>query len=244
MRNQKGTAIFTALFITALVSAIAIALAAYQRVDIHRTEQLVRSAEIHEYSQGAIYWAIAVLKNPSLKPDDESTKWPIAIPTTLIQQGQATISADLEYMNKSRFNLNKLADNAELPNFIELLNNTQHEFPQGWAEEVVKHIQAWITKAESPYEENYLAQNPPYRMAHQPMLSVAEFRLIEGVDAKQFNVLEPLLIAYEVDSGQYFLLRSQITLRDQELQTFSLLQRSESSGKVSVSLVWQMIGSY
>jgi len=244
MFNQKGTAIFTALFMVAIVSAISVALISYQRLDIFRTQQMITADRANQYTQGALYWAVGELKNPGLVPSSPSIKWPKTIPATLIQSQQGVIEAELDYYNP-RFNLNSLKQSGQVTKFIEVVNGATGEFPAGWAEEVSKHIRAWISASGSEYAETYLSQAPPFRMAKQPMISVSELRLIEGVSAQQYEGLAPLLSVYpEGGDEDYFLLHTTVTLGDQQQENYALLQRRFSQGKVVIKLIWQVLGAH
>ncbi len=233
MYKQKGTALFTALLMVSIVSAIAVSLALSQRVDIYRTQQLVRSIEAEEYTKSSIYWAISVLQNPSFNPDDEKQVWPVVFNNEGLQ-------AQLDYYNK-RFDLNSLKKSEQMQTFQELVKKTEQQFPEGWALTVANQVQEWISKATFNVADPYLLLSPPYRMAHQPMQSVSEFRLIEGVSAEDFQVLAPFL---SVSNGlQSFLLKTIVNKEDLELITYSLLQRNDSGGKVVVQLLWQTRGT-
>lgn len=239
-KRQKGTAIFTALLMVSIVSAITVALALSQRVDIYRTQQLVRSIEAEEYSKGAVYWAISVLQDPDLNPNDGNKTWPIVLEPTLLSKDNVVINGQLEFYKK-RFDLNSLKKSEQKVPFLELVKKTNFQFPDGWATEVADHVQQWVSKATIEVADPYLLLSPPYRMAHQPMVSVSECRLLEGVSGEYFEILAPFLSAS--GEGESFLLKTTVTIEDLELETYSLLQRSVSGGKVAINLLWQTRGT-
>ena len=243
MRNQRGTVIFTALFMVAIISSISVALITFQRLDIMRARQIVTTEQAQQYSYGAIYWAISVLKNPALVATAEPTKWPKTIPATLLQGAQGAITAELDYYN-NRFNLNELVKAQKITELAKIIQNAGLDFPKDWANEVGQQIMAWINTQESKYDENYLSHDPPYRMAHMPMVSVSELRLIEGVSAEQYEMISPLLSAFTVNSPEKFLLHTTVQISDQQLQMYALLQRSISQGKVEVQTLWQVFNTF
>lgn len=243
MLREKGTAIFTALFMVAIVSAISIALIAYQRIDVMRTRQIVVSTQAEQYSYGAIYWAISVLKNPALVASADSTQWPKTIPPTLLEDMPGAITAELDFYN-NKFNLNELTSSEKIPDFVKVIKDAGIDISDAWINDVGAQIIAWTNQKESPYDDNYLSRNPPYRMAHKTFSSVSELRLIEGVSAEQFEMLAPLFSAYPPNSPDKFLLYSIVQLDDQQLQMYALLQRSVSQGKVEVQTLWQVFGTF
>lgn len=240
MHNQKGTAIFTALLMVSIASAIAVTLALSQRIDVYHSTQLVRTIEAEEYVDASVFWAISVLFDPNLNPNDENTAWPINLPSTLFTQQNMRISAKLEFYNK-KFDLNSLDKSEQFAPFLQLVKNIQQNFSDEWATAVANNVQQWITKATLETSDQYLFLKPPYRTAHQFMQSISEFRLIDGVSAEHFMVLSPYLSA--TNSGECFLLSTSVSIGDLELDTYTLLQRAVSDGKVVIKLLWQTRGT-
>lgn len=240
MHNQKGTAIFTALLMVSIVSAIAVTLAMSQRIDIYRSTQLVRSIEAEEYADGAVFWAKSVLFDPNLNPNDENAAWPIILPATLLTQPNVRITGKLEFYNK-KFDMNSLKKSEQMAPFLQLVKNTNFAFPEGWASIVANNVQQWISNATIETADEYLLLNPPYRTAHQPMVSVSELRLIDGVNAEYFVALAPYISA--TNGGECFLLSTTVNIEDVEIDIYTLLQRAVSGGKVAVKLLWQTRGT-
>lgn len=112
-QNIQGTAIFMALLIIAIVSAIAITLSRFQQLDIRRTNLMLTSEQAYLYAQGVEYWArgrliLELQRNQAANATQPITTWPIVLPPTRIADGQGTIMGSIQDA-QGLFNLNNLA---------------------------------------------------------------------------------------------------------------------------------------
>lgn len=105
--KSRGTAIFMALLMIAIVAAIAVTLARLQRIDIRRTQMMITSEQGYLYAQGVVDWGISALESDLKSPlPDES--WPLVLPSTPTPDGQGRISGILQDA-EGLFNINNLA---------------------------------------------------------------------------------------------------------------------------------------
>lgn len=237
--SERGTAVITALLMVSVASAIALSMITRQRIDIVRTQQLLDAEQAYYYTDGGLYWAEAFLAG---ELDEENQKWPVVLEPTKIADGQGQVQAVLTEM-KPLINLNKLDDETvrnQLLTAIADLPNVDADV----AQRIVSAAAAWVKNEPSAsYDEQYMALNPAYRAAHQPMKSVTELRLVSGVTPALYQQIAPLVCAVPSSDGAYYLLRTTVTLHDQLLNVYTVLQRSSSEGKVGATVVWQSRGT-
>lgn len=91
--RARGTAIFMALLIIAIVASLASVLMRLQQIDIRRTQMMLTSEQSYLYAQGVIDWAKGALKVDLQNPG--KTVWPMVLPPTPIADGAGTIAGIL-----------------------------------------------------------------------------------------------------------------------------------------------------
>ena len=111
-KTVRGTAIFMALLMIAIVAAIAVTLLRTQQIDIRRTQMMITSEQGYLYTQGVVGWAISALQS-DLRTPAASSAWPMILPPTSIADGQGKISGILQDA-EGLFNIN---------NFTKITNN-------------------------------------------------------------------------------------------------------------------------
>lgn len=195
-RKQSGTAIIVALFVTALVAAASVAMIDYLRIDTRRTELLLNNMQATQLAEGAIDFALDQLRNnfKAQEANKLADKLPMHLPVSTMSG--MTIRSTI-YDAQSKLNLNSLSDPLIPPMFERLI----HTVSPGTSAEDAKKIShatlLWISKGanSNDYDAYYGGLNPPYRTAHQPMISVSELRLVKGVSPELFNKLAPYITA-------------------------------------------------
>jgi len=211
IKRQTGTAIFTALFVVAIVSAIAGALIVQQRIEIMRTQQVITSSQAEQYAQGVLYWAMgAILKTPD-KPENQTqseneddSPWPQELPSTPIAQGRGVVSGYLEQYTE-RFNINSLSATGDNEAFISHFNDLDIDISADKLTEIASNVGAWVTQQSNLSDEVqqnttfgdvYLNYVPAYRIANRHMLSISELRLVDGVTSEIYQQLAPHIATY------------------------------------------------
>ncbi|MDP1601682.1 MAG: type II secretion system minor pseudopilin GspK [Legionella sp.] len=197
--SMQGSALVTALFIMTLVAIAATAMSTRLQLDIYRTRLTILSDKLYLASQGVSFWTMGILsdKKNHFHQSDGRTKvadFPNqfkAIYPDLLIQGSV-------YDLQARFNLNNLSDKKYYAFFLKLLKSSIPGMNAASRNNIASATRQWI----SPYSpENggdklliyYLKQNPPYYPSQQAMESLSEFRLVRGVDAKTWQLLNDYL---------------------------------------------------
>ena len=193
--KQQGAAIIVALFVTALVAAMAIAMMQRLAIDTRRTELILNANQTFFDAQGAIAWSLDQLNNDwkLQKPKQLIDKTPIKMTT---KQNDTIISSVIEDA-QANFNLNNLTDKNFQPDFKRLLHTIAPKVDEATAQSILLGIIDWITPGlrGTTFDKYYAELNPPYQAPHNPMVSVSELRLIKDVSAEIYNQLAPFITA-------------------------------------------------
>jgi general secretion pathway protein K len=194
--KQSGAAIVVALFVTALVAAMSIAMMERMRTDIHRTELLLNNIQANQYAQGSIYWAMDVLINNYLQkiPGKVIDQTPVRSPISKLNG--AEISSVI-YDAQGKFNLNNLTDPPSQHLFMELLAILQPSMDKNLVKKITLNIVDWITPGlnNTELDKYYSKLSPAYRSPHHAMVSVSELRTIKDITPALFNLLSPYVTA-------------------------------------------------
>lgn len=186
--RAKGNAIIVSLLIVAIAASIATALMMQERINIKRTQQLITANQTWQYAQGALYWGVGVVKH------NVEGEWPQELPATEIAEGSGRISAVIEPID-ARIDLNSLSNEKTSKKFIALLQELNVISNEGEAKSLIAKIIDWTNPITEKSDDSfYLDRSPPYRAAHQPMMSISELRLIRGVNADIYRQLEEKVI--------------------------------------------------
>jgi len=195
-KNQQGTAIIVALFVTALVAAAAIAMIEHLSIDTRRTELILNNIQANGYATGSIAWAKNQLINDwKFKQTGRVIdRTPISSPANQINN--ATIESII-YDAQGKLNLNNLGDSQYQAAFTRLIQLVAPNVNATQAQNITLAIASWITPGNNAnkYDAYYAKQNPPYRSPHQMMMSVSELRLIQGVTPELYTKLMPYVTA-------------------------------------------------
>ncbi len=304
-KTQQGSAIIVALFVVALVAAIATAMLSRMQQDTRRTELLLNANQAYLYTQGSLAWAKDQLITDWKKQQTQQIidKTPIQSPVNKINN--ASIQSTI-YDAQGFFNLNNLTDNNYRENFGSLLKAVMPNIKSNEIQSIILATTDWVSaNAKSTvYNDYYAKLTPPYRAPHQPMTSLSELRLVKGITAALFEKLSPYIIALPTTThinvnnaappvlmslspkmsmesakaiaaisqqkpfttvqnfltldivknntiqenkititSSYFLVKTQVTLGDQNMTFYSLMLREVKNPEPTVSLVWQSKGT-
>lgn len=219
---QRGTAIFSALFIVATATVIATSLIVQQRIDIKRTQQMLSAEQAYRHAQGALYWAKGIARSIQLSADNDDEdanqkqlQWPIHLPTTILQDRRGTVTAELDNL-ENYFNVNSIKSEEGFGKFIELLQKINSNFSEEQRLQIAEQIRSWISAPEDindddddeenenlqdtdailiSDDEQYFKFTPPYRPSHRAMISISELRQIASITPAIYQTLTPHLIA-------------------------------------------------
>lgn len=189
-KKSRGVVLILALFITALVAAMVVAMMGRLQRDTYRTGLILHSIQAELYGEGAVAWAKDQLANNFLnkKPQRLVDLTPIHMPVKEMDgyRIECTIS-DAE----AQFNLNNLVkpeDKADLKKLIKLV---APEINEQIAMGIVTAVTDWITPGlrNTSFDKYYLKLKPAYSAAHRPMFSISELRLIKGVNPELYKKL-------------------------------------------------------
>ncbi len=196
MRHNRGTAIVLALFITALVAAIAVTLMLRVKIDTQRTRLTLDQIQANLYADGALLWAKNQLRNDALQqhPDQAIDRLPLTSPDN-VQGGVhiRTIITDAQ----SQLNLNNLNDPLYQALFARLI---QLLAPSTRATDIKKIIAAttdWITRGahNTAFDQRYAKATPAIHHPHQLFASVSELENVAGMTPALYQQLAPYLTA-------------------------------------------------
>ncbi|MCW0217571.1 MAG: type II secretion system minor pseudopilin GspK, partial [Prosthecobacter sp.] len=199
--RHRGSALISALFIMTLVAIAATAMSTRLQLDIYRTHLTLLTDKLYLASQQVSFWAMSELnhrKTPFPKIDKEGAL--LTFPTALQNSYPELETTGKLFDLQGRFNLNNLTDKNYYRVFLNLLEVALPDMNKKDREAIALATQFWI----SPYKPGrgndqlvnaYLKQNPPYYQSGQLMQNVSEFRLINGVTAKTYRILEPYITA-------------------------------------------------
>lgn len=196
LKNQRGVVIIVALFIVALVAAMAYTMMARLERDTRRTTLLLRDTQAEFYAQGSIAWAIDQLRNnwEQQKPNQLIDAIPIQSPTQTVN-GYTIVSTI--YDMQARFNINNLINVESYESFKKLLRTVQPGLTEEKAQALVLALVDWIKpgQQQNEYTKYYFQLSSPYRASHRPMLSISELQLVKGMTPSLYQALEPYIAA-------------------------------------------------
>jgi len=304
IKHQQGVALVVALFIVALVAAMAYVMVARLDRDTRRTQLILRDTQADFYVQGAVAWAKDTLRNNWEKQSKEKLIDPVPIRAPVREEDIYRISSVIEDM-QARFNLNNLTDPASMNAFERLLHIVKPDISSEEAHMVVASVRDWTSPGmqQGSLNQYYLELAAPYRSAHRPMLSISELRLVRGVNPAIYQALKPYVTALPskvstnvqtasapvlmtlgdsikldvakaivaarakkpflskqdvtnldiiknhpiqnkdfVVVSQYFLLETTVSIEDQQMVIYTLLERLPKGKKADVRIVWQSRG--
>lgn len=195
-KRQEGIVIIMALFIVAIVSAMAVTMMARLSRDTRQTTMLVRNTDSENYATGSIAWAMDKLRNDIVnKKQSELTD---VLPARSPEQdvNGYLVSSTIDDL-QSRFNLNNLADKKAQIQFSRLLRLTVPQLTQEQVATIVKATIDWITPSsqQGELDKYYMSLPNPYRSAHRPMANASELRLVKGMTPAIYNAIQPYIVA-------------------------------------------------
>ncbi|HYW03039.1 MAG TPA: type II secretion system minor pseudopilin GspK [Gammaproteobacteria bacterium] len=198
--RQRGAALIIAMLVTAIAAILAAGMLSREELDIQRTSNLLDADQAYLYGHGADNWVAQILYRDGRnnKVDDLGEAWAQPLPNLPIQGG--SIGGHVED-EQGRFNLNDLVDPGGKPDqqYVEIFRRLLADL--GLDPDICNAVIDWIDPnrqvrfpggAEDSY---YLAQDPPYRPADRPMLTITDLRQVKGVTPQVYQALAPYVSA-------------------------------------------------
>lgn len=196
-RHAQGVALLTVLLIVAIATITAIAMASRQKVDIRKTENIVRMDQAWQNAHGIDNWAVGCLRSDQdeNETDSSSDVWNEPMAVTDIEGGE--VSAKIEDQ-QGRFNLNNLVNNGnknttDVARFRRLLQEL--ELNPGLADAVMDWLDedTQVRFPDGAEDEAYSTKELPYRAANGLFAHPSELLLVQGMDEEVFNKLQPYI---------------------------------------------------
>lgn len=203
-KKQQGVALITALFIFALVTIAAVAMADRQALDIRRTENMIHYDQAYMFALGAEKAAAVTLveldKDKNLDTlDPVQDPWLNPLPPVPVEGG--TISGFVRDVN-ARFPLNNLVDAngnkneayvSSFQRFVDYMMagdkcGGQSSFNPEFANVVLDWIDSNDQVEPGGAEDLvYLSRERPHRVGNQLMASITELRALNNLIAEEYN---------------------------------------------------------
>lgn len=197
--RQRGVAIVLAMGVVALAAMAATAILVSQAIWSRQTELSADHVQARAVLQAGADWARAVLSDDRRisRVDHLGEPWALKLPTVRVESGEL-VGRIVD--QQGAFNLNNLVTQgkvslAQLAHFrrlLEILN---------LPEELADALADWIDEDNQPQprygaeDRYYLALDPPYLTANQPLTDLDELALVRGFDDNVRARLRPYVTA-------------------------------------------------
>jgi general secretion pathway protein K len=195
-KKQQGVVLVLALFFVALAAMVAYWMMSGLERDTQRTRLLLRNVQAVYFADAAIMWAKQQLRDNLInrRPKQLIDACPIKLPSQTVND--YIISTTIEDA-QSHFNINNLTDASSQEDFKRLVAGVSPGISDSQVQEIIRAVIDWITPntQENEYQQYYLHLSPPYRAAHQAMISVSELQLVKGITPTLFSQLKPYVTA-------------------------------------------------
>lgn len=193
--DQRGAALLTVLLVTGLITVVAVAMISRQQIDIRRTANILEADQAYWLAKGSETWAVNLLTRDQEQGavDTLAEEWAQGLFPMPVAGGMVSGSIiDLQ----GRFNLNNLlaADRG-------LEENSRLQFRRllticSLPPQVLDGVVDWLDNdGDRGWAEDWAYANldTPYRTANQRMMSPSELLQVQGMTAKGYRCLEPLV---------------------------------------------------
>ncbi len=195
----RGSALLSALFIMTLVAIAATAMSARLQLDIYRTKLAIASDKLYLASQAPAFWAQEILTDKNRKFNVSQNSGRLLSLPVKFQNLYPDVHTTAElYDLQSRFNLNNLVNKKYYPSFFRLLESTLNKGETSQHQLLSNALDHWVSpyrpeRGQDEFLTFYMNQKPSYLPGFQPLKSISEFRLVQGVNAKTYQKLLPYI---------------------------------------------------
>lgn len=200
--RQRGIALVTALLVVAVAAIAAAAMLVTHNVAVHRSSNLRFVEQAWWYGAGVENWIGEILRKDREANDIDHLKEDWAQPVDYLPIEGGFVSGQI-LDQQGCFNLNNLdgphAEQAALQ-LRRLLGFLPAGDPYN-APALIQSIQDWIDRDPDPRPPGgaedgiYTGLDAPYRTANQPMQSVSELMLVNGMTPELYRTLAPYVCA-------------------------------------------------
>lgn len=195
-RLHSGSALISAIFITAVAAMMATALSLQTRLLINEGNLALHADQVYldlqsqqDAAQSAILSYVSQFANTQ-NPSQQVAPLQTTLPPIKVDNMQITTTIDSEL---GKFNLNDLVYVGNQVRFVSLVHALLPDVPQSQSIAIAQSITAWMmTGADDRY---YLSLNPPYRSSQNEFTDISELKLIKGVTPQIYNTLKPYITA-------------------------------------------------
>jgi general secretion pathway protein K len=198
IKNVKGSALLTALFIMTLVAIVATAMSTKTQLDIYRTQLLLNPDKLYLASQAVSFWALAELSNGKNKFSKASDQGVVAqYPKNMTHiDNSVNLNGDI-YDLQARFNLNSMVNQKSMMVFMNLIKTITPQ-AESAKMKIALAVSDWISnydlaRGKDNYSSYYQSLKPPYYPSHQLMASASELRLVKDVSGPIYLALAPFI---------------------------------------------------
>jgi general secretion pathway protein K len=196
IKKQQGSAIIVALFVVALVAAIATLMLTRIQQDTRRTELILNATQAYFYAQGSLAWVKdnLITNWKQQQPQQIIDKTPIQSPIN--KMNNASIQSTI-YDAQGFFNINNVTEEKQAEHFMQLLKAVMPTLKSNEIQAITAATVDWVSSnaKSNDYNDYYAKFIPSYRSPHQPMVSQSELRLVKGMTAELYEKLYPHIIA-------------------------------------------------
>ena len=200
-RNSKGSALLTALLITAICAILATAILVNQSVIINQAELVHNADQMYLAASAANTWSLGQIVDHAISPDHGRSLYSnqSTMPIPAMNVGGSEVSGNIIDAN-SRFNINSLAQTKNQPAFTKLILAVSPDTPPKTANLIAQSVSNWLMP--TGHDEDYLKHKPPYRPGHIPMVNLTELKAVLMLNTSSpafstdlYNRLLPMLVA-------------------------------------------------
>lgn len=204
LKRQRGVALITAVLIAALVTAVAVAMASRQQLDIRRTANLFDTDRAYLFALGGETFARMILADDRRKNSVDGLDEFWAEDVTIPVEGAVLSGKMID--QQGLFNLNNLVlddgkpSEPEIKRFEHLLKVLDMDV------RLARVVVDWIDPDIEPQfpdgaeDDVYMQLNPPYRAANGWIASPSELVLVHGFSYADYQKLAPFVTALPVRS--------------------------------------------
>jgi len=200
--RQRGVAIVLAMGVVALAAVAAAAIVVSQSTWSRQVELTTDHIQARAVLLAGADWARAVLSDDRRlgNVDHLGEPWALKLPPMPVENGELVGQIDDQ---QGLFNLNNLVTQGKV-NLAQLAHFRSLLATLGLSEKLADALADWIDADSQPQprdgaeDEYYLALDPPYLAANQPLIDVAELALVRGFDDNVRARLRPYVTALPV----------------------------------------------
>lgn len=198
-QRQRGVAIVLAMGVVALAAMAAAAIMVSQSTWARQVELTTEHIQARSVLLAGADWARALLADDRKlsNVDHLGEPWALKLPPLPVENGE--LIGQIEDQ-QGAFNLNNIISDGKI-NVAQLAHFRNLLATLGLPDELADALADWIDRDEIPQPRDgaedayYLALDPPYLPANQPLIDVAELALVRGYDENVRARLRPYITA-------------------------------------------------